>query len=609
MPRRRRRRRGGEIASDDVVMVAIESKEEIRIPPSSNPISTIADLISDSRAIAARAVFSDSLANARGRRTDATLAAADDDDDDDDDDEGLAWESRRQRRDGSAGCLGVRMRSPAGAAGAGSGARADVGGAGQHRGGGRGTVAAGRRGGVGVCRGRDRGARGAGRRRARGCRRLVSSSPCVLLFGRLWPSAPAPLLFLIRSGGWIDGEERVPDAEGDREPDQGEGLQKLRWYCQMCQKQCRDENGFKCHCMSEGHQRQMQVFGQNPDRIVGGFSEEFERAFLDLMRRSHRFSRVASTVVYNEYIADRHHVHMNSTQWATLTEFVKYLGRTGQCKVEDTPKGWFITYIDRDSETLFKDRLKAKRHKADLAEEERQERVIAHQIERAVSSLPPSSSPRPSSFRSRQSHRISCGRCQVRDHRKPPRGKVAFLLQSQSASVSSKPNNEAAAPKSAPKLAFGDEPDSEEKSAKKSSSTRVGASGGGAGLSALDELMREEEKAKEKINRKDYWLCEGIVVKVMSKTLAEKGYYKQKGVVKRVLDKYVGEIEMLESKHVLRVDQEELETVIPQIGGLVRIVNGAYRGSNARLISVDTEKFCAKVQIEKGFMMGGFLKL
>ena len=23
------------------------------------------------------------------------------------------------------------------------------------------------------------------------------------------------------------------------------GMQKLRWYCQMCAKQCRDENGFK----------------------------------------------------------------------------------------------------------------------------------------------------------------------------------------------------------------------------------------------------------------------------------------------------------------------------------------------------------------------------
>jgi hypothetical protein len=46
------------------------------------------------------------------------------------------------------------------------------------------------------------------------------------------------------------------------------GLQKLRWYCQMCQKQCRDENGFKCHYLSESHQRLMQVFGQNPDRIL-----------------------------------------------------------------------------------------------------------------------------------------------------------------------------------------------------------------------------------------------------------------------------------------------------------------------------------------------------
>ncbi|GLJ55068.1 hypothetical protein SUGI_1182030 [Cryptomeria japonica] len=152
------------------------------------------------------------------------------------------------------------------------------------------------------------------------------------------------------------------------------GLQKLRWYCQMCQKQCRDENGFKCHCMSEGHQRQMHVFGQNPVRFVDGYSQEFEASFVEHVNRSHRFSRVAATVVCNEYIADRHHVHMNSTQWATLTDFVKYLGRTGKCKVDETPKGWFITYIDRESETLLKEKLKNKRVRADLAEEERHER-------------------------------------------------------------------------------------------------------------------------------------------------------------------------------------------------------------------------------------------
>jgi DNA/RNA-binding protein KIN17 len=62
------------------------------------------------------------------------------------------------------------------------------------------------------------------------------------------------------------------------------GLQKLRWYCQMCQKQCRDENGFKCHLTSDSHRRQMEVFGQNPERVIDGYSEEFHSAFLEHMR-------------------------------------------------------------------------------------------------------------------------------------------------------------------------------------------------------------------------------------------------------------------------------------------------------------------------------------
>ncbi|CAI5486439.1 unnamed protein product [Closterium sp. Naga37s-1] len=128
--------------------------------------------------------------------------------------------------------------------------------------------------------------------------------------------------------------------------------------------------------------------------------------------------------------------------------------------------------------------------------------------------------------------------------------------------------------------------------------------GGPAAGGTLAALMEEQERAKERANRKDYWLTEGIVVKIMSKALKEKGYYKQKGVVLRVIDRYVGEIKTLEEGHVVRVDQEELETVLPQIGGVVRVVNGAYRGSLAKLVGVDTEKFCAKVEIQKGAFDG-----
>lgn len=384
------------------------------------------------------------------------------------------------------------------------------------------------------------------------------------------------------------------------------GLQKLRWYCQMCQKQCRDENGFKCHCMSESHQRQMQVFGMNPNRVIGGYSEEFESSFLDHMRRSHRFSRVAATVVYNEYIADRHHVHMNSTEWATLTEFVKYLGRTAKCKVEETPKGWFITYIDRDSETIFKDRLKNKRLKSDLVEEERQERVIAQQIERASALLPSTCSSAEENLNPPQFDDTQLLPAKSSE-------KIAFSIQPNSV-VSSKPilvGDGSGIPRNnSSNLGFGEDPEAQwnVKKTKASLANGNGNTGGGGGKSALHELMKEEEKAKERMNRKDYWLCEGILVKVMSKTLADKGYYKQKGIVRKVIDMYVGEIEIIENKHVLRIDQEELETVIPQIGGLVRIVNGAYRGSTARLLSIDTERFCAKVQIEKGVYDGRVLQ-
>lgn len=51
------------------------------------------------------------------------------------------------------------------------------------------------------------------------------------------------------------------------------GLQKLRWYCQMCEKQCRDENGFKCHTMSEGHQRQLLLFADNPNKFLDDYSK------------------------------------------------------------------------------------------------------------------------------------------------------------------------------------------------------------------------------------------------------------------------------------------------------------------------------------------------
>ena len=48
--------------------------------------------------------------------------------------------------------------------------------------------------------------------------------------------------------------------------------------------------------------------------MIDGYSEEFLQNFMEHLRRSHPSTRVSAKVVYNEYIASKDHVHMNSTR-------------------------------------------------------------------------------------------------------------------------------------------------------------------------------------------------------------------------------------------------------------------------------------------------------
>ena len=61
--------------------------------------------------------------------------------------------------------------------------------------------------------------------------------------------------------------------------------------------------------------------------------------------------------------------------------------------------------------------------------------------------------------------------------------------------------------------------------------------------------------------------------------------------------------EVLRDGAVVRTDQAHLETVLPRPGGLVRVVNGGYRGEEAELVRVDAERFQALVRITQGTYM------
>ncbi|CAL1712197.1 unnamed protein product [Somion occarium] len=171
------------------------------------------------------------------------------------------------------------------------------------------------------------------------------------------------------------------------------GLQRLRWFCQVCEKQCRDENGFKCHAQSESHLRQMLAVGESAGRHIADYSQQFQHDFVQLLSRRFGTKRVKANTVYQEFIQDKNHLHMNATRWVTLTEFVKHLGRTGVARVDETEKGWFIAWIDSSPKALAKQEASMKKERATTSDEQRERMLIAEQIERAAADKEKSGSP------------------------------------------------------------------------------------------------------------------------------------------------------------------------------------------------------------------------
>ena len=130
-----------------------------------------------------------------------------------------------------------------------------------------------------------------------------------------------------------------------------------------------DENGFKCHMTSDSHLRQMKLFRDNSTNLMTNFSREFENAYIDTLRRRHGTQRMNANFVYQEVIQDKVHIHMNATKWASLTDFVQYLGKHGICVVEETERGWYVTYVERDATLLSRQETARKRAEADRNEE------------------------------------------------------------------------------------------------------------------------------------------------------------------------------------------------------------------------------------------------
>lgn len=127
----------------------------------------------------------------------------------------------------------------------------------------------------------------------------------------------------------------------------------------------------------------MLLVGEDPRKHISDYSNQFQRDFLQLLKTAHGEKKVHVNHFYQEYIANKTHVHMNATRWPSLSEFAKYLGREGICRVEDNEKGLHISWIDNSPEALRRLDAIRKKERQDKGDEEREQKLIKEQIEKA----------------------------------------------------------------------------------------------------------------------------------------------------------------------------------------------------------------------------------
>lgn len=67
----------------------------------------------------------------------------------------------------------------------------------------------------------------------------------------------------------------------------------------------------------------MRLFAENHSHYINEYSREFERNFLDILKRRYFSKQIPANKIYVDMISNKQHIHMNSTKWATLTGFVE----------------------------------------------------------------------------------------------------------------------------------------------------------------------------------------------------------------------------------------------------------------------------------------------
>ena len=274
-----------------------------------------------------------------------------------------------------------------------------------------------------------------------------------------------------------------------------------------------------------------------------------------------------------------------------MDEFAIYLGKTGKAQVEPAAHGFNIFYLEKDPELLARQQKELKERQNLRKEEDRMlQEIEARRKQIEESTTKPIEAPTEVDLDKAKEIKFSLGPSIVKPKPTTP---ITTTTTSPSEIVLTENSTPITFTKGQ-KFQWNFKIDifieSENDDSKKRKTTE----------SSEKIPVTSESSKKVKSTKSAVWITEGIVVKVMNKQVGDGKYYKQKGYIEKLVSSNVALVKMIDSGSVLKLDQSQLETVIPSIGGKVKIVNREYTGQIATMIGINMDKFAVEVKLDNG---------
>jgi DNA/RNA-binding protein KIN17 len=325
--------------------------------------------------------------------------------------------------------------------------------------------------------------------------------------------------------------------------------------------------------------------------------------------------------------------------WASLSDFVQYLGKTGQCVVEQNERGWYVTYIERDASKLERTQALQRRQQGELAAEQAvsvrmQEQRVQAAI--ALDKVGGTIHTQATALQRTDTEEYATVQLQlaIKPTKKTTSTGAGDKVKQKSVSVFGQDDDEEEdeQPQGPPLAEFAPVVPSRPVTNNKPTSTLSSSSSSASVLKKRPRPETAEPPNKLKTQRlesegsyqqqqhqhqqSEPWLYRDILVRIVHKTVGDGMYFKCKAAVDELVNDGTGttaRVTVLDSggrgQHthgpgigdVLELDQDDLETVVPkQTGKRVRILRGRYRGKRATVVELDKNKYRAVLELSDG---------